>query len=206
MKVTFDNDGYVEMLIMKGDLPNSVELQDDDTIDMKYLACYKLGYDGTQLVLDAKKVQRIESNLRAETLVYDLRKQLSDTDYKVLRHIRELALGIPTTMTQEEYLLLEAQRESLVRQVREIEDGTKLETDPNVILQEGFTTRQTKAEKEEVIEETINKTVPDLAIDVEKLKEESKTEIVENTNTTEENEIEESSNTSDVIEPTEIKE
>ena len=109
-------------------------------------------------------------------------------------------------MTQEEYLLLEAQRESLVRQVREIEDGTKLETDPNVILQEGFTTRQTKAEKEEVIEETINKTVPDLAIDVEKLKEESKTEIVENTNTTEENEIEESSNTSDVIEPTEIKE
>lgn len=206
MKVTFDNDGYVEMLIMKGDLPNSVELPDDDTIDMKYLACYKLGYDGTQLVLDAKKVQRIESNLRAETLVYDLRKQLSDTDYKVLRHIRELALGIPTTMAQEEYLLLEAQRESLVRQVREIEDGTKLETDPNVILQEGFTTRQTKAEKEEVIEETINKTVPDLAIDVEKLKEKSKTEIVENTNTTEENEIEESSNTSDVVEPTEIKE
>ena len=206
MKVTFDNDGYVEMLIMKGDLPNSVELPDDDTIDMKYLACYQLGYDGTQLVLDAKKVQRIESNLRAETLVYDLRKQLSDTDYKVLRHIRELALGIPTTMAQEEYLLLEAQRESLVRQIREIEDGTKLETDPNVILQEGFTTRQTKAEKEEVIEETINKTVPDLAIDVEKLKEESKTEIVENTNTTEENEIEESSNTSDVVEPTEIKE
>jgi hypothetical protein len=169
MKVTFDQDGYVEMLVKVGDLPNSTELPDDD-IDMKYISCYKLGYDGTKLVLDGNKVQRLESNLRAETKIYDLKKQISDTDYKVLRHIRETALGIPTSMTQQEYLVLEAKRESIVRQVREIEDGTNLETDSNAILDEGLKNRNTESEKEKTIEETVNKIVPDLEKDVKSLK------------------------------------
>ncbi len=162
MKVTFDKDGYVEMLIKEGDLPNSIELEDDDTIERKYLACYKLGFDGTKLVLDAEKVQRLESNLRAETLAYDLKKQVSSTDYKVLRHIRETALGIPTSISENDYLMLEAERESLVRRIREIEDGCQLETDINAILQEGYEIRQSQIDKDKTITDTVEVTVPEL--------------------------------------------
>ena len=43
-------------------------------------------------------------------------------------------------MTQEEYLELEAERESIVRQIRELEDGTTLETNAEEILKEGSST------------------------------------------------------------------
>jgi hypothetical protein len=36
---------------------------------------------------------------------------LSSTDWKVMRHIRQLALGIPTTLTEEEYVALEHERQ-----------------------------------------------------------------------------------------------
>lgn len=144
MVVTFDKDGYVEMVVPSGaNLPNSVEVPDAD-IDMRYISCYKLGFEGSQLVLDANKVQRIESSLKAESLVYSLKKQITDTDYKVLRHIRETALGITTSLSEQDYLVLEAKRESLVRQIREIEDGTKLETDFNAILAEGSKSKSKK--------------------------------------------------------------
>ena len=35
---------------------------------------------------------------------------LSSTDWKVMRHIREKALGSPTTLSDEEYIALEQQR------------------------------------------------------------------------------------------------
>lgn len=37
---------------------------------------------------------------------------LNTTDWKVLRHIRQKALGIPTTLTEAQYLELEQQRET----------------------------------------------------------------------------------------------
>lgn len=36
---------------------------------------------------------------------------LTSTDWKVLRHIRQQALGIPTSLSEEEYLELEKQRQ-----------------------------------------------------------------------------------------------
>jgi hypothetical protein len=38
------------------------------------------------------------------------REFLNSTDWKVLRHIRQKALNIPTTLTEAEYLALEQQR------------------------------------------------------------------------------------------------
>lgn len=39
------------------------------------------------------------------------RQLLSDTDWKVLRHIRQKALDTPTSLTEEEYIDLEEQRQ-----------------------------------------------------------------------------------------------
>lgn len=43
---------------------------------------------------------------------------LSKTDWKVLRHIREKALGIPTTLTDAEYIALENLRQKWVNLIR----------------------------------------------------------------------------------------
>lgn len=41
----------------------------------------------------------------------NFREFLNSTDWKVLRHIRQKALGIPTSLTEQEYMALEQQRQ-----------------------------------------------------------------------------------------------
>lgn len=42
---------------------------------------------------------------------------LNSTDWKILRHIREKALGVETSMTEEEYLELENQRQEIAKSI-----------------------------------------------------------------------------------------
>jgi hypothetical protein len=42
---------------------------------------------------------------------------LRSTDWKVLRHIRQKALGVPTSLTEEEYLSLEQQRQAAAARI-----------------------------------------------------------------------------------------
>lgn len=49
--------------------------------------------------------------LAAQEVNKDCQRFLNNTDWKVLRHIREKALGIPTSLSEVEYLDLEMQRE-----------------------------------------------------------------------------------------------
>lgn len=49
---------------------------------------------------------------------------LNDTDWKVLRHIREKALGEPLSMTEEEYLDLERQRHKVAKEISLTSFGT----------------------------------------------------------------------------------
>ncbi len=45
------------------------------------------------------------------------REFLNSTDWKVLRHIRQKFLGIPTTLTEAEYLALEQQRNEASKRI-----------------------------------------------------------------------------------------
>ena len=47
------------------------------------------------------------------------REFLSSTDWKVLRHIRQKHLGVPTTLTEAEYTALEQQREEAASRIIE---------------------------------------------------------------------------------------
>lgn len=169
MKVTFDSEGYLQFLSTNGDLPNSVELPDDEGINYKYLNCYRLNDTEDGLVLDAERVQALEQNLITTSKIMELKRQLNETDYKVLRKIREDALGIKQSMTEKEYLLLEAGRESLVRQIREIEEGKVLVTDVlSILFEQDFnevkdTPDEPKQEDSTIIEdETIKDKVDDV--------------------------------------------
>jgi len=47
------------------------------------------------------------------------REFLNSTDWKILRHLREKALTIDTTMTEQEYLDLENQRQEIAKSITE---------------------------------------------------------------------------------------
>lgn len=44
-------------------------------------------------------------------------KFLSSTDWKIMRHIRQKALGIETTLSEEEYIALETQRQEAAAKI-----------------------------------------------------------------------------------------
>lgn len=169
MKVTFDEEGYLEFLSTNGDLPNSIELPDDDTLNYKYLNCYMLNDEGNGLVLDAEKVQMVEQNLVAASKVAELKKRLNLTDYKILRESRENSLGVKSSISEKEYLLLEAERESLVRQIREIEDGKSLVTDVSSILAEGEKIRKEKKDEIKDIKTSVYETIPAINNKIEEI-------------------------------------
>lgn len=169
MKVTFDEEGYLEFLSTNGDLPNSIELPDDDTLNYKYLNCYMLNDEGNGLVLDAEKVQMVEQNLVAASKVAELKKRLNLTDYKILRESRESSLGVKSSISEKEYLLLEAERESLVRQIREIEDGKSLVTDVSSILAEGEKIRKEKKDEIKDIKTSVYETIPAINKKIEEI-------------------------------------
>jgi hypothetical protein len=45
------------------------------------------------------------------------REFLNSTDWKILRHIRQTALGIATTLTEEEYIALENERQAAANSI-----------------------------------------------------------------------------------------
>ena len=169
MKVTFDEEGYLEFLSTNGDLPNSIELPDDDTLNYKYLNCYMLNDEGNGLVLDAEKVQMVEQNLVAASKVAELKKRLNLTDYKILSDTKESSLGVKSSISKNEYLLLEAERESLVRQIREIEDGKSLVTDVSSILAEGEKIRKEKKDEIKDIKTSVYETIPAINKKIEEI-------------------------------------
>lgn len=59
----------------------------------------------TQVYLDS-----LASDKEIETKNAEYKDFLNSTDWKVLRHIRQKALGVATSMSEEEYLALEQQR------------------------------------------------------------------------------------------------
>jgi hypothetical protein len=45
------------------------------------------------------------------------REFLNSTDWQILRHIRQKALGIPTTLTEDQYLSLENERQEMANSI-----------------------------------------------------------------------------------------
>lgn len=54
------------------------------------------------------------------------RAYLEETDWMVLRHIREKALDLPTTLTQEAYIALETERHEVAKGVGVVKPNTSL--------------------------------------------------------------------------------
>jgi hypothetical protein len=57
----------------------------------------------------------VAENRKKHLAITNGRAYLNETDWMVLRHIREQALGLPTSMPQEEYLSLERDRHAVAK-------------------------------------------------------------------------------------------
>lgn len=73
-----------------------------------------ISYDQTHLDSEAAKEEQRKTNA-------EKREFLNSTDWKVLRHMREIALSQPTTLSAEEYLALEQAREDAAAAIVEIQ-------------------------------------------------------------------------------------
>ena len=162
MFVVLDDNNYVKFLSTTTKMEGSIELPDDDSLNLTYLTCYKLNSEDNGLMLDAEKVEAQKDRLGVASKIFDLKQQLQESDFKVLRKIREESLGIETHLSNEEYLQLEAERESITRQIRELEDGETLVTDISEILKEGEEARKAKEEQITEIKDAINNIIPEI--------------------------------------------
>ena len=69
----------------------------------------------------SRTVISVDSAVLAEKEQYRLngieREFLNSTDWKVLRHLRQKALGLPTTLTEDQYIELEQQRQAAAARI-----------------------------------------------------------------------------------------
>jgi hypothetical protein len=71
--------------------------------------------------INSETLQPVESSITAEKEQYRLngieREFLNSTDWKILRHLRQKALNVPTTLTDAQYLELEQQRQAAAARI-----------------------------------------------------------------------------------------
>lgn len=109
--VCVENNVIVSILNYQPSVPGSVtvfEISDQQAAQIQAQTHYfDLEHQMVKPVVGDLAAQRTTELSNAEK-----RELLNSTDWKVLRHIRQKALGVPTTLTDAQYIELEQQREA----------------------------------------------------------------------------------------------
>ena len=107
--VCIENDTIVSILNYSPNVPNTVsvfEITDEQANQINAQTHY---YD-----IPTKSVRTVDASVTAQKAVdaanAEQREFLRSTDWQVLRHIRQKALNVPTSLTDAEYIALEQQR------------------------------------------------------------------------------------------------
>jgi hypothetical protein len=114
--VCIENNRIISVLNHDPTVPDTVTVKKISNHDYELLTAGNHYFDiptysilpHSSAVLDAREQQ-------AQSTV--LKKQLQDTDWQVLRHIRQKALGVPTSLSEAEYLDLELERNRIAAQI-----------------------------------------------------------------------------------------
>ena len=114
--VCIENNKVINILGYQPAVPSTVTLAtitaDDYAKIMAQTHVFDISSKRTVPVADTVAAQKAQDILNAQS-----REFLNSTDWKVLRHIREKALGIATSLTESEYLALERQREDAAARI-----------------------------------------------------------------------------------------
>jgi hypothetical protein len=114
--ICIENNQVISVLNYQPTVPNTVivtELSDSDySLIENKTHFFNVGTKSVAPLTPEQISQQQTSNENTEKIEF-----LNSTDWKVLRHIRETALGIETSMTEEEYLALEHQRNEVAKSI-----------------------------------------------------------------------------------------
>ena len=114
--VCIENNKVINILGYQPAVPPTVTLvtitDDDYAKVMAQTHVFDVASKHVVPVADSVAAQKAQDVINAQS-----RELLNSTDWKVLRHIREKALGITTTLTDAEYLALERQREDAAARI-----------------------------------------------------------------------------------------
>ena len=107
--VCIENNQAVGILNYKPSVPNTVKVVEISDLDYKKLENQTGRFD-----VSACKVVDLSADVlsKKEIELKNAKEQefLNSTDWKILRHIREKALNLPTSLTEQQYLELEKSR------------------------------------------------------------------------------------------------
>lgn len=114
--VCIENNKVINILGYEPSVPSSVSLVTITAEQYQQIMAQTHLFDVT-----ASRVIPVDAAIleqkNTDVLNAQQREFLNSTDWKVLRHIRQKALGITTSLTEEQYLELERQREDAAAQV-----------------------------------------------------------------------------------------
>ena len=114
--VCVEEDQIVSILNYKPNVPNSVTvtvISDEDHNKINQQTHYFDIATSTVLPQQKDKIERIA----ALEISKKNQQLLSATDWQVLRHIRQKALGMPTSLSETEYLDLELERNRIAAEI-----------------------------------------------------------------------------------------
>ena len=107
--VCIENNQIINVLNYEPASPDTVTVKEISDHDYELLNTGNYYFDIPTLSILPRSSSVLNAR-KQETQNANLRKQLQDTDWQVLRHIRQKALGVPTSLSEEEYLDLELRR------------------------------------------------------------------------------------------------
>jgi len=114
--VCIENNAISSILNYEPSVPNTVEVVTISDDDEKKLHNQTHIFD-----LNSKTVVPVSAAITAQKEQDKLngieREFLNSTDWQILRHLRQKALNIPTSLTDAEYLTLEQQRQAAAARI-----------------------------------------------------------------------------------------
>jgi hypothetical protein len=115
--VCIENNLVVSILNYQPNVPNSVEVVEITDSQAAQIAARTHYFD-----VASKSVTVVPAEVTAQKAVAvangQEREFLNSTDWKVLRHIRQKALNIPTSLSDAEYQILEQQRQAAAARIQ----------------------------------------------------------------------------------------
>lgn len=114
--VCIENNQVISVLNYEPSVPNTVDIVSISDEDYQKLQSETHVFNPNTKTLVSQN-PAILAQKEQEKLNAVEREFLNSTDWKVMRHIRQKALGIPTSLTEEQYLELEQQRQAAAARI-----------------------------------------------------------------------------------------
>jgi len=114
--VCIEDDRVINVLTYEPAVPDTVQIVEINDSDYELLSNRSHYFDIPTCTVLPYSAEVVDA--RAQQQTNKMHQQtLANTDWQVLRHIRQKALGLPTSLSEAEYLDLELERNRIAAQI-----------------------------------------------------------------------------------------